>query len=186
MADKNCTKKVRGLHEWEIAEFSSVFGDSLDHKRVRVHECTSWTDWLDRLGRWLKRLPPPGKTSHNAVTLGNHCFFPVEMPATLLPVGHPDSYKHDWLVHEITHAWQFQTQGWAYLFRALRAQFREREKAYDFEGEQGLLKSRQKGKIFKQFNPEQQGNIAQTYYDRKRRGRDVSAWESFIEEIKKS
>jgi hypothetical protein len=183
---ETCKKQVRDLYEWEIAEFSPVFGDSLNYRRVRIHECTSWTDWLDLLGRRLKGLPPPGEHSHNAVTLGNHCFFPVEMPNELLPIGHPEGYKHDWLVHELTHAWQFQHQGWGYLLKALRAQFREKEKAYDFEGESGLLKSRQKGKLFKQFNPEQQGNIAQSYYDRKRRGRDVSAWDSFIEELKRT
>lgn len=183
---EDCNKKVRGLYEWEIIEFSSVFGDSLDYRRVRIHECAGWPDWIDRIGRKLKGLPAPGKNSHNAVTLGNHCFFPVELPDQLLSATDPNSYKHDWLVHEMTHAWQYQQMGWKYLTKALMAQFREKEKAYDFEGEKGLLKSRTKGKLFKQFNPEQQGNIAQTFYVRKRRGQDTSAWEDFIEELKHS
>ena len=184
--DEQCNKKVRRLYEWEIVEFSSVFGNSLNYEKVRIHECAGWPDWIDRIGRKLKGFPPPGKNSHNAVTLGNHCFFPVELPDHLLPANDPLAYKHDWLVHEMTHAWQYQHLGWRYLLKALKAQFREKEKAYDFEGEQGLLKSRTKGKLFKQFNPEQQGNIAQTYYVRKRRGQDAGAWEDFIEELKQS
>jgi hypothetical protein len=95
------------------------------------------------------------------------------------------SFYHDWLVHELTHAWQYQHMGWRYILKALSAQFREKEKAYDFGGDGGLLKSRQKGKLFKQFNPEQQGNITQTFYVRKRKGLDVTAWQPFIDEIKK-
>jgi len=182
----NCKKQVRGLYAWEIDEFSSVFGNSLDYRRVRIHECASWPDWIDGIGRKLKGLPPPGVNSHNAVTLGNHCFFPVELPDHLLPPNDTESYKHDWLVHEMTHAWQYQHQGWKYILMALSAQFRDKEKAYDFEGESGLLKSRQKGKLFKQFNPEQQGNITQTYYVRRRRGQDASAWEDFIDELKQT
>jgi len=55
---------------------------------------------------------------------------------------------------------------------------------YDFGGEGGLVKSRQKSVSFKKFNPEQQGNIVQSYYLRKRGNQDVSAWEPFIDELK--
>jgi len=180
----DCTKRVRNLYGWEIEEITPIFGTTLKYDRVRVHECTLWTDWIDRLGRRLKGLHPPGVFEHNAITLGNHCFFPVNLPENLLPPGDRMSFKHDWLIHELTHAWQYQHVGWQYIVKALVAQFREKEKAYDFEGENGLLKSRKKGKLFKQFNPEQQGNITQSYYDRKRRGLDVSAWEPYIDEIR--
>ena len=66
----------------------------------------------------------------------------------------------------------------------MRAQFKERDQAYDFGGESGLVKSRQKSVSFKKFNPEQQGNIVQSYYLRKRGNQDVSAWEPFIDELK--
>ena len=185
MAEK-CTKRVRKLYNWEIEEFNPVFGNSLDYHRVRIHECTSWPDWIDRLGRFLKRMPSPGLHEHIAVTLGNHCFFPLDMPEELLPVEDPMSFKHEWLVHEITHAWQFQRSGWSYLDKALVSQFRDQDKAYDFEGESGLLKGRQKGKLFKDYNPEQQGNITQSYYGRLRRSRNTSAWDPFIEEIRRA
>jgi len=183
--DDPCVKTVRGLYGWEIDEFRPVFGSSLRYDKVRIHECAGWPDSIDRLGRKLKGLPPPGADSHNAITLGNHCYFPVRLPKQPLPLGDPQSYKLDWLVHELTHAWQYQHLGWRYLLLALRAQFREKEAAYDYGGESGLLKSRQKSIAFKKFNPEQQGNITQAYYVRLRAGKDLSAWQPYIDEIQK-
>jgi hypothetical protein len=185
MAEK-VEKLVRGMYAWEIDEFKPVFGDSLKYESVRIHEGSTWPDAIDRIGRRLKGIEPPGEDSHNAITLGNHCYFPVSLPKSLPPAGDPQSYKLDWLVHELTHAWQYQQMGWTYLFKALRAQFRDKELAYDFGGEDGLLKSRKKQIQFKNFNPEQQGNITQAYYVRRRGGKDTSAWDPFIEEIQKS
>lgn len=176
-------KIVRKLYPWEIEEFTPVFGGSLKYDQVRIHENDGWPDAIDRLGSKLKGMPPPGENSHNAVTLGNHCYFPVRLPESPLLLGDPQSYKLDWLVHELTHAWQYQKMGWAYIIKALRAQFRDKERAYDFGGESGLLKSRQKSIPFKNFNPEQQGNITQAYYVRLRAGKDISAWKAYIDEI---
>ena len=185
MAD-TVEKFTRGLYVWEIAEFRPVFADSLAYERVRIHEGSTFPDQIDRIGRRLKGMDPPGEGSHNAITLGNHCYFPVALPKELVPVSDPESYKLDWLVHEITHAWQYQQMGWIYLYKALRAQFRDKELAYDFGGEDGLLKSRQKKVAFKKFNPEQQGNITQAYYVRLRGGKDITAWEPFIKDIHKA
>lgn len=182
----DCKKLVRTPYQWEIDEFGPVFGDTLDFSRARIHECTTWPDAMDRLGRFLKRMPPPGEREHNALTLGNHCYFPVRLLETLPPPGDKEDYKLDWLVHELTHVWQYQHIGWSYLFKALWAQFRQKARAYDFGGKEGLLKSREKEIPFKDFNPEQQGNITQTFYKRLRKGQDVSAWKPYIEELQKS
>jgi len=115
--------------------------------------------------------------------LGNHCFFPVNLPEHLLPPGDPMSFKHDWLVHELTHAWQYQHTGWFYLLKALAAQFRYKGEAYNFGGEDGLLKSQHKQIPFKKFNPEQQGNITQSYYVRLKTGKNIDAWQPYIDEI---
>lgn len=184
--NENCEYRKRKLYNWEIEEFGVVFGNALAYDRVCIHECTPWPDRIDRLGRRLKRMSPPGKNDHNAITLGNHSYFPVQLPESLLPPGHPDSYKLDWLIHELTHTWQYQTIGWRYIWLAIKAQFHDKELAYDFGGERGLLKSRKKAKIFKQFNPEQQGNIVQTYYIRKRANLDISAWYPYINDISQS
>lgn len=174
---------TRKLYPWEIDEIRPIFGLSMNYDRVRIHEHNPWPDRIDRLGRKLKGMAAPSEHSHNAITLGNHCFFPVSLPSELPDSTDPINYKVDWLVHELTHVWQFQQMGWSYLWKALIAQFKEKAKAYDFGGEDGLQKSRQKSIKFKDFNPEQQGNIVQSYYARKRLKKDISAWQPFIDEI---
>lgn len=181
---ENRESLVRNLSSWEIDEFQPIFGGSMKYERVRIHENNPWPDRIDRLGRKLKRMPPPSEHSHNAVTLGNHCYFPVDLPRELPDPEDPINYKVDWLVHELTHVWQYQQIGWSYIWKALIAQFKEKAKAYDFGGEEGLHKSRQKSIKFKDFNPEQQGNIVQSYYTRKRLNKDISAWQPFIDELK--
>lgn len=180
---EDCRKLVRSLYQWEVDEFTPIFGTTLIYSRVRIHECVSLPDKIDRIGRKLKGMDPPGEHSHNAITLGNHCYFPVRLPKELPEVGDSDSYKVDWLVHELTHTWQYQQMGWLYLWKALSSQFKDKELAYDYGGEQGLLKSRQKDISFKNFNPEQQGNIVQAFYVRKRMKKDISAWQPFIDDL---
>lgn len=179
-----CKKFKRKMYSWEKDEFKPIFGESLDYEKVEIVECTPWPDALNKLGLKLKGLPPPKENEHNAVTIGNTCYFPIRLPEQLVQHGAPESYKHDWLVHELTHAWQFQHLGWLYLWKAVVAQLREKDKAYDYGGEEGLKKSRKNKKIFKQFNPEQQGNIVQAYYVRKRAGKDISSWQPYIDDLK--
>jgi hypothetical protein len=177
-------KQTRKLYDWEVEEFRPLFGNTLKYTSIRIHELTPWPDKMDRLGRKLKGMPPPSANSHNAITLGNHCYFPIQLPEILVPLNHPDSYKLDWLVHELTHCWQFQNIGWKYLGKALLAQFREKENVYEYGGADGLIRSRQKGINFNQLNPEQQGNLVQAYYLRKRKGQDVIPWEPYIDDLK--
>lgn len=179
-----CRKLVRGLYSWEVKEFTPIFGNSLAYGRVRIYECYTWPDTIDRIGRWAKRMNPPAEDEHNALTLGNRCYFPVVLPSQLVPPGHAQAFKLDWLAHELTHVWQYQHSGWVYLWRAVRAQFKDKEQAYDYGGEEGLKKSMQKNKPFKAFNPEQQGNIVQQYYIRKRARLDTQVWEPYITQLK--
>jgi hypothetical protein len=176
-------KIKRPLREWEIAEARKVFGSTIDYAAVRVHEGSGWTDSANRLGMWLKRIPRPADYRPNAITLGNHCYFPIRLPETLDSWDHW-SYSFGWVIHELTHAWQYQNFGWGYLFRALSAQFRLGAKAYDFGDAAGLAAAIAEGKDFMWFNPEQQGSIAQTFYDYQRLNWGVSAWAPFIDEIK--
>lgn len=167
-------RRVRPLYDWEIAEARKVFGTSLHYAAIRIHECSTWTDAIDRLGRKLKKLPPPGLTEHNAVTLGNHCHFPVNLPDKLVPLGDLMDFFMPWLIHELTHAWQFQHTGWFYIVRALAAQFRYGAGAYDFGGAGNLIRRRQQDHwTIKNFNPEQQGDIAKAYYNYSRTGNKV-------------
>ena len=179
--DTPCSPSIRPLYAWEIQEARLVFGPGLAYERVRIHECTAWPNTINRIGMRLKGIQNTG--APNAITLGNHCYFPVKLLETIVPVGHPNHYLIPWLIHELTHAWQYQKLGWRYLRMALSAQMRFGAKAYDFGGEGGLLKAIQEGLKLADFNLEQQGDIASTYYSRLSKGHDVSAWQPYISEI---
>ena len=156
---------MRSLYAWEIEAARLVLGDNLDYRRVWVHEGAGWPNWMNRLGRWLRRLPPPEPGTDNAITLGNHCFFPVTLPAALPPPGGPQDYTIGWLLHELTHAWQYQRLGWRYLALALGAQFRLGDRAYDLDPPVQMMLRRAAGWRLAQYNPEQQASlVAAAYY----------------------
>ena len=183
MSISDCRRRVRPLYGWEAVEARQVFGNSLRYERIRIHECAAWTDAIGRLGRRLKRMPPPRPEQHNSVTLGYHCYFPVSLPDSLVPPGDLLDYCMPWLIHELTHAWQYQHTGWTYLLRALSAQLRLGAAAYDFGGPDGLVARRQEGWTLHSFNLEQQGDIARSYYQAQRAGQDVGAWLPYIQDI---
>ncbi len=172
---------MRSMYAWEIVEARLVFANELDYDSVRIHENTPFPDTINRLGTTLKRLPPPDV--HNAITLGFHTYFPVSLLVELVSPSDPDYYKFPWLIHELTHAWQYQHLGWSYLVKALNAQFRLGVKAYDFGDEAGLVQAFKEGRKLSDFNLEQQGDISRTYYERLKAGQDVSAWQPFITEL---
>jgi hypothetical protein len=180
--EKTVTRpRIRSLYDWEIEEARCVFGADFDYRRVRIHEFNPWPNRINHIGLRLKKMENPHLD--NAVTLGNHCFFPVQLPEQPVQPGDPQHYKLCWLIHELTHAWQFQRQGWMYLVRALGAQFKHKAHAYDYGGADALKLRREEGWTIVRFNLEQQGDIARDYYTRLRKGEDVSAWLPYIDDI---
>ncbi|MEW5871136.1 MAG: hypothetical protein AB1894_17810 [Chloroflexota bacterium] len=173
---------VRSLYAWEVQEARRVFAASLQYERVRVHENTGWPDSVNQLGMRLKGIKSTVPV-HNAITLGNHCYFPVQLLVDPVPVGHPDHGSFCWLIHELTHAWQYQHMGWRYLGLALYAQFRYGAQAYVYGEEEGLRQRQREGWKLSNFNLEQQGDIARNYYERLCTGQDVSAWLPFITDL---
>jgi len=174
---------VRPLYAWEIQEARRVFVDQLNYDLVRIHQNTDWPDTINKIGMWLKRIPYQG--TPNAITLGNHCYFPVKLLESPVSSDHPDHYKIPWLIHELTHVWQYQHLGWRYLPMALEAQFRPGAEAYEFGGQAGLVRYRNMGWKLADFNMEQQGNIARTYYEALCNEKEVSAWLPFIDELQR-
>ena len=170
----------RQLTAIEIAEARLVFRDSLDYDKVRLHEGVAWSNWVARIGAWLSRTPPPPQ---NAVTLGNRIYLPVEIRTTLSPTD--DAFIRDmgWLIHELTHSWQYQHDGAIYFFQALWVQLKLGPDSYDYGGQQGLELAAQAGKNLSDFNREQQGEIARDYYHGRKKGQDVTAWEPFVLEF---
>ena len=65
------------------------------------------------------------------------------------------------MVHELVHVYEFEKIGSVYIYEALRAQ---RTGGYDYGGPDRLVADRANGEHFKDYNREQQGQIAQDYY----------------------
>lgn len=68
----------------------------------------------------------------------------------------------DIIVHELTHVCQFEVVGSVYIWQALRAQ---RTIGYSYGGWQQLKQDRDNGKHYRDYNREQQGQMAQDYYN---------------------
>ena len=148
-----------------------------------MHERSWLPIWLDRAVQTLKKAKVP--CDPNAITIGNHCYFPELLIKAPVRLDSPEHYKIAWLIHELSHVWQFQRIGWGYLTTAINLQLREGIQAYYFGGGTGLAQAKMNGKSLTDFNLEQQGEISRSYYNRLVRGLDVSAWQPFIDEIKK-
>jgi hypothetical protein len=185
MAEKT-RPRVRKLYDWEVEQITPIFVGTLRYETVRVCEGYNWPDFANRLGRFVRRQEPPGPGEHNSITLGNHCYFPVLLPKNLPPPDNWDITNMEWLVHELTHTWQYQHIGAKYLFRALWAQFRLKDAAYEFGGPDGLAACRLEGGTLFSFNPEAQAAIVEDYYRRSHQNKDVSVYLPFIEDLRKA
>jgi hypothetical protein len=147
----------RPLTSEERAEARLVFGPGLDYGGVRVTED-----------------PVLGSLS-TARTLPSTIYFP--------PGSSTRSDYLPWLIHELTHTWQYQhgvgiarTAGNALLCVV-------RLKTYDYGGEPGLVAAAARGERFADFNTEQQGDITSDYYLALKAGRSTTAWAPFLPEI---
>lgn len=177
MAISQVSRK-RPLYSWEVSEARRIFGDGLNYGQVCIHEGARWPSALHRWHLALRRHA--ADFAPNAITLGNHCYFPCALPTSLLPSQHPAFPLHAWLIHELTHVWQFQRWGWRSLLAALWAQMRWGTAAYDYGGEAGLRALLAGGGSFANLNPEQQAQLAADYYTRLARGEATGAWRPFV------
>jgi hypothetical protein len=168
------------LNEQELVEVRLVFQDGLDVARVRINEGSPLPNLIGRIGAALRGNPPP---EHNAITLGNTCYFPVTL-TTNDPTNPLWLRDMGWLIHELTHAWQYQHDGIRYLFEAI---FKAPTYQYAPVGEsqdEALKGFSKAGKVFRDFNREQQGDIVRDYYFFLKQQRDVSAWEAYLKEVR--
>ncbi|MBP7694717.1 MAG: hypothetical protein KA764_22535 [Anaerolineales bacterium] len=176
----------RPLSASELAEARLVFADGLDYTRVRVAEASPFPNFIADIGAFFQGKK---RTWDNAVTLGDTSYFPRQLrtsPADLA-AGLTDMA---WLIHELTHQWQFQTAGWRYLSEALHVQLTLGPAGYDYAGKAGspreaLRAASQVQRRFLDFNREQQGDIARDYYVARKRGEDVAAWQPFVDDLRK-
>jgi hypothetical protein len=178
----------RHLTADEVAEAYLVFGPGLDYRRAFVAEDARWPDFVDRIGAKIQKRMRT-KEDHNAITLGNTSYFPVRLRTGAEFVAAGKLRDMGWLIHELTHQWQYQRQGWSYFTSALRVQLREGRRSYDYRREHpsdeaALLAAFSAGRRLASFNPEQQGDLAGDYYVRCKLNQDCGPWDPFIAEFR--
>jgi len=133
--------KVSRLTEQEIQVASIVLGSgAIRYGSVRVAE--------GRILRLIFRL-----NRSRAFTV----FHTINLP----PTGRHSRKNIDLVVHELIHAYQFETVGSVYIWQALRAQ---KTNGYQYGGWSQLVDDWANGSHFRDYNREQQGQIAQDYY----------------------
>jgi hypothetical protein len=80
-----------------------------------------------------------------------------------IPGSSASSSSHlDLFVHELTHVYQFEVIGSIYIWQALRAQ--RSAEGYNYGGWTKLVKDWSQGKHYREYNREQQAQMAQDYY----------------------
>ena len=132
---------VSRLTDAEIKSASLVLGEeSIKYRSVRVAE-----------GRLLTQIFK--RNGGRAFTT----FHTVNLPLS----GHHSREHLELLIHELVHVYQFELIGTEYILEALRAQ--KTKEGYFYDEWPGLNKWRANGKHFKDYNREQQGQIAQDY-----------------------
>jgi len=85
------------------------------------------------------------------------------------------------VVHELTHVYQYERVGSLYLGQAIHAQATI---GYGYGGAAGLTSDRATGKHFRDYNREQQAQIAQDYYTLLAGGGVTTAYDPFIAELR--
>jgi len=70
--------------------------------------------------------------------------------------------SNDIFIHEMVHIWQYKTFGAVYIYLAWKAQMSK--EGYDYGKAEALIENLKKGKLFHEFNFEQQADIIQDYY----------------------
>lgn len=127
----------------ELEAAGLVLGpDAVRYPAVRVAE-----------GRVLRLIFKLNK--NRALTI----FRTINLPAE----GHHSRGNLDLFVHEMVHVYQFEKIGSLYIWQALAAQ--QSKEGYRYGGWEKLAEDRQNGRRFSSYNREQQGQIAQDYYD---------------------
>lgn len=147
----------RDLTEYEIKQAKRVFKSAIKYNKVTIAERSK-----------------VGAVGGYARTIGNTIYFPDEVRSMR------------WLIHELTHVWQYQTTGWTYAPKAIWAQIDE---GYEYADSgktnaQTLIDARAAGKTLTSYNKEQQGDIVADYFSLVQAGKDASAYQPFIDDIK--
>ena len=171
----------------ELAEARLVFADGLDYKRTYVNEGAYFPpNFIADIGALFQGRK---RTWDNAITLGDTSYFPRRLRTEPAEIAQ-DLTDISWLMHELTHQWQFQTAGWRYLSEALNVQFSLGLAAYNYTGKHSSPREALRAAVaarrrYQDFNREQQGDIVRDYYVALKRGEEAGPWEPCVDELRK-
>lgn len=156
------------MSKYEVNAASLVFGtEAIQYDSIRVAE-GGLLKFIFRLNK--KRA----FTTFNTINLPNSG-------------SHSRSYLYI-IVHELTHVCQYRLVGSIYILQAFRAQ---RSAGYKYGGWKQLEQDLRNGQHFCNYNREQQGQIAQDYYNEVivkellTENPIHQAYEPFIDELRK-
>ena len=138
--------QMRRLHPAEICQAERVFGPLFPFEDVRVYENSPFASFLVSLSNRVHLSQEKGL----GVTVFNTIHFSIDFE--------PHNADMPWLIHELTHVWQYRNHGPRYLVEALQAQAKLGHAAYDIQ--EGLSKNWP----WERFNPEQQADLARAFY----------------------
>lgn len=151
---------MRKMTCFEENEARLVFSKSINYNKVRIKESSKWAQF----GTRFVKSPHLGFVFLNTV----HFSKTIESKTS--------EFDMAWLVHEMTHISQYQKCGIIYIFKSLRAQ---RNGGYSYQKKWFL-------RPLKHCNFEQQAEISKYYYIDLKKNKDVTTYNSIIEEVRKS
>ena len=179
----------RKLSSIELAEAQQVFNTAISYQQVRIAEGSRFAYSVGYIGSLFDRGGQ--RPAENAMTVGYSIRFSRKLKTDQ---SQPDQTRIGdtaWLIHELTHVWQYEHTGWSYLPHAVKERVIHGSKAYEYSSKKGLLnrgKDLQKqwldGQRFYKFKREQQGNVVRDYYVAMKTNEDTSGWEPFIRELR--
>jgi len=146
-AIKFIESESRLLDGFEVQSAKLVFGGSIDYGKVRIYERS--------LTASVARALADAKNGMGVTTL-----YTINFDRKVSTTA--GSRDMAWLIHELTHVAQYERVGAKYMVQALRAQ--HSKEGYKYGPEHLWNPTSGQGKHFREFNHEQQGDIAADYY----------------------
>jgi hypothetical protein len=164
---------TRELSGGEITEADKVFAGTIDYGQVRVDEHSL--------------ISAISAKFSGGGGMGVTLFHTINFNKVITPTA--GSQDMGWLIHEMTHVWQYEHVGSQYLGEAIHAQatvgykYGTSTNWRDNGNGTFLANQRTAGATFASFNREQQGDITEHYYLRRTNGLDTTDWQPYIDDV---
>lgn len=179
----------RRLTPDELAEAQQVFEAAIRYRPIKISESSSIALVVGLVGSIFDgggRRPVA-----NAMTIGYSIRFSRALKTDKSYDEQARIGDMAWLIHELTHVWQYEDSGWIYLPQAVSERVLQGSKAYQYSPKSGLLNRGKdleqlwdEGIRFRDLHREQQGNVVRDYFVALKTDIDTSGWEPFIHDMR--